>query len=148
MLFADDPCRSIKCALFCEAECGWSRPHQRCETGLTTEPSEIEQRLGDCPGPTTTIAADAAPTTTIAADAAAASGGSDSGNDTVVVVVLIVAALLVVALGGVAAYFYKKSRPAEAGTGTYAAPPRHGNFRDAPIVTNNAMYSHGDSTAT
>ena len=34
--------------MYCEAECGWSRPFKKCVTGLSTEQSEIEQRLGDC----------------------------------------------------------------------------------------------------
>ena len=34
--------------MYCEAECGWSRALGQCVTGLSTEQSEIEQRLGDC----------------------------------------------------------------------------------------------------
>merc|ERR1712021_236166 len=60
-----DPCSVIKCALFCEDECGWSRPYSRCATGLTTSPSERDQRLGDSPTTVTTTTATSITATTV-----------------------------------------------------------------------------------
>ena len=52
-----DLCNQIKCVLQCEDECGWSRPRGMCvsSTISVTSQGEIDNLLGDCPSPISTI---------------------------------------------------------------------------------------------
>jgi len=100
---APDPfgCTTITCALKCEGECGWSRGLGRCMHGLETEASEIKDRLGDCPPPSTTpvsvvgtkVVTTATATATRTVTAAAES--DDAGDNTAVVVAVAIGVVLV-----------------------------------------------------
>ena len=48
-------CNVSKCAVTCEGGCGWSRARGLCVLGLTTEASESEERLGECPAKTPSV---------------------------------------------------------------------------------------------
>lgn len=61
-LAPEDPCSTIACPLWCETECGWSRPLNKCVTGGETTPSEYG--LGDCSGSTSITPTTATATTT------------------------------------------------------------------------------------
>ena len=95
---AEDWCKTIKCALDCEDECGWSRSGGVCisaSTGAQTSAGEREARLGDC--------SDSAPEKPSGSDGGGGGGGgSDSAAVIAIAVVLVV---LVCAGGGLFAYF-------------------------------------------
>ena len=57
---AADPCNTIKCAVLCEGECGWSRAIGECTAGYKTTALMIEDQLGDCTGLSQTANAAAA----------------------------------------------------------------------------------------
>ena len=92
-----DACNTIKCAPFCEAECGWSRPLQRCVAGLTTEASEKEERLGDCPDKPTSASNDG-------------DGTDDAATTTTTVIIVVVVCIAVVAVVGILAHCCTKGR--------------------------------------
>ena len=82
-----DPCNTITCVLYCEGECGWSRPLAKCMSvasspGLRTEQTEIDQRLGDCPPLGTRDSVDPIKQPTDTDD--------DSSNPTMLIVVILV----------------------------------------------------------
>jgi hypothetical protein len=69
-----DLCNTIKCAITCESECGWSRAQNKCILGGRTSQGAIDERLGDCPATTTTITKTKTTTTftTVAGDTSTA----------------------------------------------------------------------------
>ena len=120
-----DPCNAIKCALQCESECGWSRPLQRCESGLETTQGERDEHLGDCTGVATrdlpsfftdgnkSTTAPASPATSALLPASpaastptpASSTGDDGTSDSTVIIAVLAGLLFVVLAGGAAHRF-------------------------------------------
>jgi len=129
-----DPCNAIKCAVTCEAECGWSRPLQMCVAGMSTEPSEIEERLGDCPED---VSSDSVDTTS---SSPSSSGGMGAG-----VIVAIVFCVVVLPMGLALGYLCWSRRGAGDGAeGTSGAAARVSNF----VSNSNVTYFETDGEGT
>ena len=120
-----DPCNTIKCALTCEAECGWSRPLGRCVAGLSTEASEIKDRLGDCPtGVQQTVDTVESPprtdTNTSLLGGGGGGGGGGSGGSGTQVAFSVVGSFLLLLCILAAKWRSGKQAEAQQGEGTFA----------------------------
>ena len=108
------PCGANECAVNCTAECGWSRLLGKCVIGLSTDQSEIDERLGDCDTP----------------DKANSDRDDDSGSSLGTIIGAAVAILLIACLIGVLVVMKRRS-----------ADKRPGNADDPNATTvDNAVF--------
>jgi hypothetical protein len=123
-----DTCRNVKCAVVCEDECGWSRPNNRCEKGLQTSQTELEERLGDCTEVTT----------------AASEAGSDA-TSTILGVLVGVGALI--GLGVLGVYVWRRWTPLESGNAGALSFFNAAYTRSTGASSDGELYTEGGSGA-